>query len=96
MKSLTAEWVEKADGDFRTAEREARAVPHNYDAAVFHAQQCAEKYLKARLIEAGKPFPKTYDLTSLLKLRLPSEPAWEDLRPALDARTALGISTNEG
>ena len=31
----------------------------------FHAQQCAEKYLKALLIAQGRPFPKTHDLLTL-------------------------------
>jgi len=50
MNPLTLEWVEKAEGDFITARRElhARAKP-NYDAACFHAQQMAEKYLKTML-----------------------------------------------
>jgi HEPN domain-containing protein len=50
MKPITSEWVIKAEGDFATAERELRATDNlNYDAVCFHAQQCAEKYLKARL-----------------------------------------------
>ncbi len=58
MKPVTAEWVEKAEGDFATAGRELRAAPApNFDAACFHAQQCAEKYLKACLIEAGHVLP---------------------------------------
>jgi HEPN domain-containing protein len=28
----------------------------------FHAQQCAEKYLKALLVHLGAAFPKTHDL----------------------------------
>ena len=57
MQLLTHEWVEKAEGDFATLQREMRArrLP-NYDAACFHAQQCVEKYLKARLQEANTPF----------------------------------------
>ena len=45
MNPLTLEWVEKAEGDWLTAQREyrARKAP-NYDAACFHAQQVAEKY----------------------------------------------------
>ena len=43
----------------------------NYAAACFHAQQCVEKYIKARLIEAETPFPKTHDLSALLSLVLP-------------------------
>ena len=45
MKPLTREWVGKAKGDYATARREMRARRQpNYDAACFHAQQCAEKY----------------------------------------------------
>ena len=32
----------------------------------FHAQQCAEKYLKALLALHAVPFPKTHDLPELL------------------------------
>jgi HEPN domain-containing protein len=42
----------------------------------FHAQQCVEKYLKARLTEAGVAFPKTHDLVMLLNLCVPIEPLW--------------------
>ncbi|MHC4442247.1 MAG: HEPN domain-containing protein [Planctomycetota bacterium] len=92
MKPETAEWVEKAEGDFHTAEREKNTVEYpNYDATCFHAQQCAEKYLKARLIEAGKDFPKTHDLSAILNLVLPFEPTWEFLREELEQLTNLGV-----
>jgi HEPN domain-containing protein len=66
MNPLTLEWIEKAEGDFATAQRELRArkLP-NYDAVCFHAQQCAEKYLKAMLQEAGIVFGKTHNLIIL-------------------------------
>ncbi len=67
MKRLTRDWVAKAEGDFRTKEREARVRREpNYDDICFHAQQCAEKYLKARLCEAGLPVPKIHDLVALI------------------------------
>ena len=92
MKPETAEWVEKAEGDFRTAGREKNSAEYpNYDAACFHAQQCAEKYLKARLVEAGKDFPKTHDLSAILNLALPFEPSWEFLRKDLEHLTDLGV-----
>jgi len=54
MKPETMEWVDKADADLDTAKREATVVESpNYDAVCFHAQQCAEKYLKAVLVEVG-------------------------------------------
>lgn len=68
MNALTTEWVEKAEGDFATAGRELRARRYpNYDAACFHAQQVAEKYLKAFLQEHGRTFPKTHNLVELLE-----------------------------
>ena len=65
-------WIEKAEGDFHTAGREVRARNSpNYDAACFHCQQCAEKYLKAYLQEQGHHFPpQTHDLVELLELCL--------------------------
>jgi len=36
--------------------------------ACFHAEQCAEKYLKAVLVLHGKAFPKTHDLLALSNL----------------------------
>lgn len=63
MKSITLEWVRKAEGDFVTAEREFSTVTDpNYDAVCFHSQQCVEKYLKGRLQEADVHFEKTHDL----------------------------------
>jgi hypothetical protein len=78
MKPITLEWIAKAEGDFAIVEREARARKNpNYDGLCFHAQQCAEKYLKARLTEAGIDFPKTHVLATLLDLVLVVEPLWE-------------------
>jgi HEPN domain-containing protein len=63
MTLLTDEWVKKGENDFNIALLllRARKTP-DYDGACFHAQQCAEKYLKARLQEAGIAFPRTHDL----------------------------------
>ena len=78
MKPITAEWVGKAEGDFATVEREARARKNpNYDGVCFHAQQCAEKYLKALAVELDLPFLRTHDLVILLEQLLPVYPLWE-------------------
>lgn len=69
MQPVTLEWIEKAEGDFRTAMREFRARKKpNYDAACFHAQQCAEKYMKAYLQEKSVSVDKTHDLLRLVSL----------------------------
>jgi HEPN domain-containing protein len=92
MKPITAEWVDKAEGDFATAQRELNALDHpNYDAVCFHSQQCAEKYLKAFLQEKDIPFRKTHDLAELLNSTLTIEPAWESLRPDLHSLSSFAV-----
>ncbi len=93
MKPITAEWVEKAEGDLVTATRELRARRHpNHDAACFHAQQCAEKYLKACLQEHEIRFEKTHNLGRLLDLLLPVLPEWAELRPSLQELNAYAVA----
>ena len=92
MKPLTLEWIQKAEGDFITARREYSAPNDpNYDAACFHAQQCAEKYLKARLVEASIDFTKTHDLSVILNYVIPVEPDWQSLREDLDSLTDQAV-----
>ncbi len=84
MKPLTAEWVSKAEGDYVCVLREWRARKSpNHDALCFHAQQCAEKYLKACLQERGLPFERTHNLSCLLDALLASYPMLDALRSAL-------------
>ncbi len=61
-------WVASAEEDFilaRTALQRKRPL---VSGACFHAQQCAEKYMKALLISKGAVFPKTHDLLLLSNL----------------------------
>lgn len=84
MKPITSEWVEKAEADFAILERELRARKNpSFDGACFHAQQCAEKYLKARLCEEDVNVPRIHDLVALLEMVLPFEPLWETYRVGL-------------
>ncbi|MFY9619003.1 MAG: HEPN domain-containing protein [Pyrinomonadaceae bacterium] len=92
MKPITNEWVVKAEADFAPARRELAVTENpNYDAVCFHAQQCAEKYLKAFLQESDVPFPKIHDLADLLKLALSVEPTWTSLLPDLNALSAFAV-----
>jgi HEPN domain-containing protein len=92
MKAKLREWVDKAEGDFVTMLREYRARKSpNYDSACFHAQQCAEKYLKARLQAASIRFPRTHDLTVLLDLATEVEPAWAIVLPVLRKLTRSAV-----
>ena len=93
MKPTTLEWTDKADADFITAQMSYRARKHpNYDASCFHAQQCAEKYMKARLEEAGRVIPKTHNLYALLGLVLPLEPTWNVLRADLNVLNTFAVA----
>ncbi len=84
MKPTTLEWIKKAEDDWRVALMSYRARKHpSHDAAVFHAQQCTEKYLKARLEEAGIASIRTHDLLVLHSLVMPVEPGWALLQPFL-------------
>ena len=92
MKATAREWIEKAEADFVSAGREYRARNRpNFDAACFFAQQCIEKYLKARLAEAGRPIPKTHDLSVLLDSVVPIEPLWEAARARVETLTSYAV-----
>jgi HEPN domain-containing protein len=80
-------WVEKAESDLLTASHTLKlgsATPA--DTVGFHAQQCAEKYLKALLTWRGLDFPKSHNLTILLE-RLP-----ERFRPEMTADERLRLT----
>lgn len=82
MLPVTREWVLKAESDYDVVLLLLRSrKPSRHDPLCFHAQQCAEKYLKARLTEAGLAFPKIHDLPALLALALPAEPRWSEFDP---------------
>lgn len=65
----------QADADLDTAKREVAIVESpNYDAVCFHSQQCAEKYLKAVIVEIGERVPRIHDLEALLNLLVSRHP----------------------
>ena len=59
-------WVRKAESDFKASKASIQADA--LDAACFHAQQMAEKYLKAFLVYCGIDFPYTHNISTLLEL----------------------------
>ena len=88
MKAATRQWVDKAEADYAPAILMRRSrKKYSRDIVCFHLQQCMEKYLKARLVEAAIVFPKTHDLERLLDLTVGVEPLWAALRPAMAAIT---------
>jgi HEPN domain-containing protein len=80
MKKLTAEWVRKAEADYRVAQKLAHGRQPENDSVCFHCQQAAEKLLKALLVEFGLFVPRTHNLEDLLGLVRPHFPALIGLR----------------
>ncbi len=92
MKASTREWIAKAKEDFAVALSLARPRKKPlWSPLCFHAQQCVEKYLKARLNEASVQFLKTHDLEQLLNQVLPIEPLWAAFRPELKQLTDAAV-----
>jgi HEPN domain-containing protein len=61
-------WLQRARSDLRLAETALNTPGVVPEDACFHAQQTAEKSLKALLIAQGTPFPRTHVLETLLDL----------------------------
>lgn len=85
MKPLTREWVGKAEGDYATACRElcARKQP-NYDAACFHAQQCAEN---------AQEVPRSHNLEALARPLFAAIPFLKELSPDLRTLPVFAVET---
>ncbi|MEI6515701.1 MAG: HEPN domain-containing protein [bacterium] len=84
MSAALKEWLQKAEEDYGVALREVRVRKNPANNAVcFHAQQCLEKYMKAVLVQKGKPFTKTHDLNVLLSDCLDCYPLWAAMRDDL-------------
>jgi HEPN domain-containing protein len=77
------QWLAYADEDLGVA-RHGFSMPGTppYRVIAFHAQQCAEKYLKAFLVFQGVDFPYTHSLRRLLDLCTATTPWAEQLRDA--------------
>ena len=61
-------WVDRAEEDYAVAVSALRRKRPLTVTSCFHAQQCAEKYMKAILLARNQPFPKTHDLHLLSTL----------------------------
>lgn len=61
------EWLDRAEADLLAAGKLLRTRPRLLAIAVYHAQQAAEKALKAFLAAYNTPFRKTHDLEEVLR-----------------------------
>lgn len=75
------------------AQRERQAADPIWDGICFHAQQCAEKYMKAFLEEQTIVFHKTHDLEGLMDLSGGQLSELDPLRTKLAHLSTFGITT---
>lgn len=61
------------------------------DVVCYHAHQCAEKYLKAYLLEQGMTPPRIHDLEDLLNLCVLHDPALATHLPLVKALNPFGV-----
>lgn len=62
----TSVWIKKAESDLAVVRQLTKGAAGPWDAVCFHAQQCAEKMLKAFLVDNGLCPERTHDLIFLL------------------------------
>jgi len=67
VRELLSQWLDKAARDLKLTRHLVSAGEYN-EAVCFHAQQAAEKYIKAFLVHHQVEFPKTHDIEELLDL----------------------------
>jgi HEPN domain-containing protein len=93
MSDMTDEWIAKAESDYTLASLAMSAGEAPVlDGVCFHAQQCAEKYLKAFLTEHQCEFPRTHVLSALLDLCLSLDPTFETLRADLASLEGYAVA----
>jgi HEPN domain-containing protein len=68
LRRLVREWLSKAEEDLLVAQELMERDRLSYNPVGFHAQQAAEKFLKALLTRQGVAFPRTHDVSIILLL----------------------------
>ena len=87
---LALGWMKKGDSDLLTVQR---LMPDGgpFDTACFHAQQAAEKYLKAVLAYAESEIPRTHNLEDLEKLCAQAVTNWDIRGAAVSKLTRYAV-----
>lgn len=70
LEVLVDQWIEKAEHDYSAATSLLKSLDEDcpFDIVCFHAQQCAEKFLKAVGTYEQFSIPRTHDLNELLSM----------------------------
>lgn len=84
-------WLRKADHDLLNIENNLAATDIPWDTVCFHAQQVAEKVLKAFLVFHGRDLSKTHDLVALLAQCIEHDAGLADLESDCRTLTSYGV-----
>jgi HEPN domain-containing protein len=93
---LVKKWLEKAKHDLETAERLLKTRAMFCEIICFHAQQAAEKYLKAFLVWNNVAFPKTHSIEDLILLASNSNNKILELKDEAVTLTPFAVETRYG
>lgn len=84
-------WRSKAENDLLNIRNNLRSKRVPWDTVCFHAQQAAEKTLKAFLVFKGWEPSRTHDLVALLAVCAEIEPGLADLEEDCRKLTAYSV-----
>lgn len=77
---IVNEWIQKAEEDLKACHiLSQNGLTEVADVVCFHAQQCAEKYLKSFLNAKEQEAPKIHSLKILIELIQPLDPEFRNL-----------------
>lgn len=93
---LAKNWMEKARRDLVTAKNGLEFSETFTDIICFHAQQAAEKYIKAYLIWCEIDFPWTHALEDLLLLAAQQDPSFKSLIDKANTLTPYAVEIRYG
>lgn len=86
-------WIAKAEEDLGVARMLLVQGPRYLGPIAFHAQQAAEKYVKAFLTHHQIEFPKTHELNELLDLMAQVDVELSDLLRPSDSLSKFAVET---
>ncbi len=88
----TAQWIAKAEEDWSVSHHlRARDAQGFANTICYHAQQCAEKYLKALIVKSGGTPPRIHHLPALLEAVAGQWPALAAVRGDCETLTPFAF-----
>ena len=91
VRDFVQQWLKKANSDLQAAKLLCAGELEDYFTGGFHAQQAAEKYIKAFLVRHQVEFPKTHDIGRLRQLVARRDAALAERLEKADVLTPYGV-----